>query len=383
MENAHLIYVMNAKMPTNKAHGVHLANMCECFGRRLKKVTLIVPRRLTVFKQDPFEYYGVNRTFEIKKIINIDFVKIWPAVGYWVQYISFSVFSAVFLLFTSRKGTVIYTRDHVLAFIFKLLGFFTVYEAHRIIIKSKLFFYVVRKVDAIVTNSNGVAHEFKKQGFEHILSFPNGISPKQFDIKLSKSELRAKLNLPLDKKIILYSGHLYGWKGIQTVFESAILLKKQNFIFIFVGGVPGDVEEWKIKFEKEGLNAIFTGHKSAFDVPMYLKSADVLLLPNSAQTEESVKYTSPIKLFEYMASGIPIVASRLPSICEILNDNNAILFEADNASSLVSAITESFAHPEKSQRLATKALTDVQAYTWERRADTIISFVGNIYDDRL
>lgn len=369
-------------MPTDKAHGVHLANMCERFGEKLN-VTMVVPWRLTTFKEDPYVYYGVKKTFKIKKIFTIDFVKILPGIGYWIHYLSFSIFASLFFIFTNRKGVIIYTRDHVPAFLFKLMGFFTIYEAHRIILKSKLFFRIVKNVDAVITNSKGVAIEFNKRGFKNVLSFPNGINPEQFNFNYSKQELRKRLGLPLDKKIIMYSGHLYGWKGIQTVFEGASLLKDDNIVFVFVGGVPGDVSKWKNKFEKEKINSLFVGHKSAFEVPFYLKSADLLLLPNSAMTEESVKYTSPIKLFEYMASGVPIVASNLPSIREILNDNNAILFEADNANSLVFVIKKVFSDLVEAKKKADKAYIDVQGYTWERRANTILPFILKIYDNRL
>jgi glycosyltransferase involved in cell wall biosynthesis len=68
-----------------------------------------------------------------------------------------------------------------------------------------------------------------------------------------------------------------------------------------------------------------TGFKEKQRIPEYQMAADMLVLPNIPSTKESEKYTSPIKMFEYMASGVPIIASDMPSLREVLNDHNATL----------------------------------------------------------
>ena len=85
-------------------------------------------------------------------------------------------------------------------------------------------------------------------------------------------------------------------------------------------------------------NILILGRKPKNEVPYYLKSADILLLPNIPINKESIEYTSPIKMFEYMASQRLIIASRLPSIEEILNSKNAVFFKAGDAQDLAQAI---------------------------------------------
>ena len=102
----------------------------------------------------------------------------------------------------------------------------------------------------------------------------------------------------------MYVGHLYKWKGVDTMIEAAKRLKGSNdLLFMFVGGTDQDISQYENIVKEKGItNIVFTGHKSHQAIPQYLKAADFLPLPNAPVSEESEKYTSPIKMFEYMAS---------------------------------------------------------------------------------
>ena len=86
-------------------------------------------------------------------------------------------------------------------------------------------------------------------------------------------------------------------------------------------------------------NIRFIGQVLPSEVPNYLNSSDILLLPSSAKSKKSREYTSAMKLFEYLASGIPIIASNITSNTESLTgDKNCILFNPDDSDSLVREI---------------------------------------------
>ena len=105
----------------------------------------------------------------------------------------------------------------------------------------------------------------------------------------------------------------------------------------------------------------------------FIEKADLLVLPNSAKDKMSL-FTSPIKLFEYMASKRPIVASSLPSIKEILIDNkNAILFEPDDHIDLAKKIN--LALSKDCKYIVNNAYDDVKVYTWDIRAEAIANFI--------
>ena len=89
---------------------------------------------------------------------------------------------------------------------------------------------------------------------------------------------------------------------------------------------------------------------------------------------EKTKHVSMNKLFEYMASRRPIVASNLPSLREILNDRNSILVKPDDSESFAEGIKKLINNNEIGEKIADNAWTDVQNYTWAKRAVSIIGF---------
>ena len=109
-------------------------------------------------------------------------------------------------------------------------------------------------------------------------------------------------------------------------------------------------------------------------MPLSLKSADVLVLPNSNREKLSRAYTSPMKLFEYMASGRPIVASDVPSLREILDETNCYFFTPDDPESLAQVVITTINNPE-AQKKADKARKDVEKYSWDKRAVAIMEFM--------
>jgi len=118
------------------------------------------------------------------------------------------------------------------------------------------------------------------------------------------------------------------------------------------------------------------GHQLHETMPLWMKAADILVLPNKGQENISKLYTSPLKLFEYMVIGRPIVASDLPSLREILNAKNAILFEPDNSKSLALAIKKLIQDSSRAQLLADQARLDAQKYSWSARAKKILEFIN-------
>jgi len=183
-----------------------------------------------------------------------------------------------------------------------------------------------------------------------VLVAPDGVDLKLFDIPLSREEAKKHLGLRSNKKLVIYTGSRHLWKGVETLDEVSKLL-------------PHNIE------------VMIITDKPHTEIPLYLKAADVLILPNSAKEDISKLYTSPMKLFEYMASGTPIVASDLPSIREILNDSAAFFFAPDSPESLAEAIQEALSNEAIAKSKAENAHKIALNYTWDRRAERIIRFI--------
>tara|TARA_B100000749_G_scaffold222723_1_gene177878 strand:- start:50 stop:454 length:405 start_codon:yes stop_codon:yes gene_type:complete len=109
-----------------------------------------------------------------------------------------------------------------------------------------------------------------------------------------------------------------------------------------------------------------------------LAKGDVLVLPNVG-SGSTVNYTSPLKLFEYMAAGKPIVASNLPSIREVLRDGeNAVLVEPGNPTALTSGLRRVLEDRKLAERIASRAFDEVTEYSWDCRAARVEALLNEV-----
>lgn len=374
-----IIYIANARIPTQKAHGFQIMKMCEKFALQKAKVNLILPTRINDIKASPFDYYKINKVFSVKKVFAFDprFLLKFPA-GFYIKFQGlFFIISLFFaLIFKKNKNNyILYCRDEFLLPLLEIFSKKVVWECHTLPTNIKYYLKFWQKCYKIITINNYLKNELVKLGLNenNILVAHDGVDLQDFNFKTDKQELRKKLNLPVDRKIIMYTGHLYAWKGVDTLINSAKFLVN-NELVVIIGGSQKEKNELDSKIEKNKLTNVLTlSHQSHEIIPEYLKAADILVLPNTAKEKISVNYTSPIKLFEYMASGVPILASDLPSLKEVLNQESAIFFQADNEKDL--ALKISSLSPEIMSRISNQSALDVLNYTWDKRAESILNFI--------
>jgi len=352
--------------------------MCEEFSDHGAEVELWAPARLNRIKEDVFSFYGIKNNFTIKEIKSFDFLRFGESLGrfsFWLQNICFT---AKLFLLKPDKNAIIYTRNPEIVWLFNLKGYKIVLESHSWpSSKSRLFKYLASKSDKLVAITHGLEELFIAAGFSgnRLLVAPDGVDLEKFDISVDKVQARQKLNLPLDEKIILYCGsiYLYGWKGVD-IFLAAAKILPSDCLAVIVGGELPEVA--KIKSEYGGGNLLLAGRRKRKEIPYYLKAADILVLPNKRGEKISEIYTSPLKLFEYMASGRPIVAADLPSAREILSESNCLFFRPNDAEDLSRKIGNLLSSEEMSERIARQAYFDVKKYSWTERAKAIINFIN-------
>ncbi len=379
--NVKIIYIANSRIPTEKAHGYQIAKICEELSNLGIGVELWVPTRENEIRKNLFDFYGLKKIFSVRFLSCPDFlsgVRLFGRGGFYLQGLAFF---ARLLFERPEKGSWVMTRNSEIAWLFHLKGYKTVYYGHFWPEgKNILFRFFLRGADAVICNSRGTAEAFKEHGFRNVVTIQNGVDLEDFSFKAGKEKLRKELALPPEKKIALYAGHLYAWKGTDILFEAAELLKDSpDTVLVLVGGTPDDHEKRAREAREKGLtNVLLVGHRQKSLIPRYLRSADVLLLPNVPISAESIRYTSPIKMFEYMASGVPIVASALPSIREVLNEENALLVEAGNAKALAGGVKRILADTELARRISERARRDVSDFTWRSRAEEIRAFLEKV-----
>ena len=186
---------------------------------------------------------------------------------------------------------------------------------------------------------------------------------------MTKEVARKKLDLPLKNKIVLYTGNLHPWKGVGTLALAVEKLDSDIETYI-IGGSDEGVKDFKSKYGHI-KNLKMTGYRPHGEIALWQWAADVLVVPNSAKEKIYLYETSPLKLFEYMATQTtPIIASNTPAIAEILSEKNAVLIEPDNPEVLAKTINQVLDN-DYSDR-AEQAFLDVQNYTWDKRAKNIL-----------
>lgn len=363
-----LIYLANIRLPTEKAHGVQIMKTCEAFSLNDIDTQLIVPWRFNRLKEDTFEYYNIRGKFKITKIPSLDLVR-FGRVGFRIQSFSFSLFALFYLFF--KKTDIIYSRDEAVLFCLLFLKKPIFWEVHA----NRYNYFVkslIKRCAGIVTITDGLKDFYVNKGAlpNKIIVASDGIDLADFSNKFDKISVRKELGLPIDKKIVLYVGRLDGWKGVETFLDASKILP-ENIKAVIIGGEPQQVSRLKKEYEK----VIFLGFLPYRELAKNQKAADVLIIPNTGKDEISARFTSPLKLFAYMASGRPIIASDLPSLREVLSDENACFFEADNPQSLASSIVNLLNDEEKQDKISKQSLRDVIKYSWNCRAQKIISFI--------
>lgn len=367
-----LIYMSNARVPSEKANTYQSFCMCEAFSKQVENIVFWYAKRINPDFDgvDPYGYYGVDAVFKLRSIPSIDsgFIKkLHLRIWFLVQNTTFSLIS-LFLLMLQKGRSVVYTRDGVglwFLALFKRIGLLekpVFFEAHDYSSgKAKLLKYV----DGTVVINRYLEQLYRDAGISNILVAHDGYRPGDYRQILTSKDKEACE--------IVYVGNLFPWKGVYTLADASAHLP-DGYRVVIVGGSAESLPKFRNYVRDNGYDKVeIIGYVPKKKTMSFLAKADVLVLPNSAKDPMSF-YTSPLKLFEYMASKKPIVASRLPSLEEILEDRrNAVLFEPDNSQDLAEKIV--YTVQTNTQNLTSNAFEDVQQYSWDIRAQNIIRFI--------
>jgi glycosyltransferase involved in cell wall biosynthesis len=277
----------------------------------------------------------------------------------------------------------IYTREWQIAWLSTRRNLPTVLELHEVPRSSlwrKILVGLVQRKSLlkIITISDGVRNGLLEIGVdsENIFVAPDSVDLAAYRDLASQAEARIQLGLPADRHQIVYTGSLFRYKGVQTIIDTAKILPDADFVV--VGGDEASLASYRDDIRNAGIqNITATGYVPSHQIPMYQAAADVLIAPNTDQNKLSAEFTSPLKLFEYMATRRPIVASSLGSIREILtHERTAILVEPGSASALASGISRAFEETDLAKLISDNALAEVSSNTWHQRAADILVETG-------
>ena len=211
---------------------------------------------------------------------------------------------------------------------------------------------------------------------EKIVVNPNGVDTEKFRPGAGGDAARAELGVTEKETLAGFVGTFGSWHGVLTLAEAITLLPVASgvrFLLVGAGRFRDEVERIIRNSGKQG-GVIFAGHVEHECVPALLDACDILLSPHVPLEDGSEFFGSPTKLFEYMATGKAIIASRLGQIGEVLIDEeSALLVEPGNAHQLSEAILRLRRSRELRERLGAAARrAAVERHTWKHNAARVI-----------
>lgn len=374
------------RFPLERANGIQIVKTAAALARTGARTTLLVRQSDPRPTDEILALYGIepDPNLEVRRL------PVGHRPGSYVlsrlQFLARTTFAAR----ARGNGSVVFTRDLQLAdWLLSLASFAPgpiVYEAHAV--ESLLYaergeLYgtgersspfkarrlrqregrVWRRAAGFVTTTLGIKESLAQAYGERgrVAVVPNGC-----DVE----EGRAFPGLPEGEPSVLYAGQLYPWKGVDRLVEAMTEVEKARLVIL--GGIEGEGDLARIRalVASRGLSSrtAMPGTVPQRRVAEELLKASVIAVPflRSGMTE---RHTSPIKLFEALAAGRPIVATDLPSTREVLTDGlNALLVPPGDVAALGAAIRRLLEDRPLALRLARAAWDEAAKYSWAARA---------------
>ncbi len=403
-----LLYIANIRMPTEKAHGLQIMQNCEAFAEAGAEVRLWVTRRVNTAEMqgvtDPFAHYGVQPRFKLERLSTLDLLPLVPgrtdSLARLIFYLQQGTFLLMALLRSLFAGAdVIYSRDATALLLLSLLHprRKLVYEAHKLASgKAGTWIQqqVVRRVGTVITVTARLRDDLIKRGADaaRTLTAHDGIRAGRFADLPDQAAARTQLGWPAEAFIVGYVGRLQTMamdKGVGTLIEAIKDVDGEGAsryapTLALVGGPDDMAAEFHQHWLKLGLpesRFINAGQVPPERVALYLRALDVCAMP-FPWTEHFAYYASPMKLFEYMASGRAIVASDLPSTAEVVrHEQTALLYPPGDAPALGAAIARLWDDRVLREQIGSAAQTLVMTeYTWSARARAILQQIQSYGD---
>ncbi len=375
-------YLSSSTIPSRDANSIHVMKMSSAFAGQGCNVTLHAMKGdvSPMGERDLHTFYGVNPNYSVR-LLGVPAIK-------GAAYIHGLVSSIRACL--SRPDAV-YCRDLMAAFVASFFSSVVIYESHSPVsekgkIASFLFKRMLKRPSfkGVVV----ITHALREFYVEHypelknrILVAPDGADSVVVSKKNTVEQSGAATDTSSDLLRVGYVGHLYPGKGIELIAKLAPLCPWATFDI--VGGSEVDIVRWRSRCS--GIkNMEFQGFVAHDEVPCRISAYDVVLLPNQKSVTTAGgkgdigKWTSPLKAFEYMASGKAIVASDLPVLREVLTDGvNCLLCDPEEELQWRSALLRLKRESHFREQLGDRA-KDVfeQRYSWSRRAKNCLDFLG-------
>lgn len=393
-----LIYVTNARIPSRSSNSIQIMSFVSALATYAPQVELLAPRYSVEAPEgyggDIWNYYGVRQNFVLRKTGGLissrdEHFKVMSILKRWVG-LTRSI--ARVLARPEEEPIHIYGRGG-LPIACALVARAVVGHRAHVSIAMELHDLptgrhsatILRHVDGFVVITNALKDDIES-GYPWMRRRPiivarDGYNADMWTAAQSAPSARERIcaahGLDAGRPVVVYTGRLNQEKGSRLILECARQLRESPVQFLLVGKVYD--QGMRDAIIEEGLdNVVLTGFVPPANIADYLRAADILLLPSTSQLSYS-KYTSPLKLFEYWASGKPVIVSDLPAIREVAIDRvNCLVASSTQASEWADSVNTLLRHPALATAIGQAGQRGVLDYSYERRAESVLRFLESL-----
>jgi glycosyltransferase involved in cell wall biosynthesis len=209
---------------------------------------------------------------------------------------------------------------------------------------------------------------------------PNGVDAELFKPDEPDLEVRKRWGLD-DDPVLGFVGGLRPWHGVEVLpaLLDRLVSRYPGLRLVIVGDGPlrGELEH-ELRERRLARSAVLTGSLPHEEVPALIHQFDVALAPYSRPDHDF--YFSPLKLFEYMACGVPVVAAALGQIEEVVRDGETgLLYPPGQQDALLAACERLLSDPDLRRRLGMGAAKEIHNhYTWDRNSERVVELARHL-----
>lgn len=231
----------------------------------------------------------------------------------------------------------LYARLFRIPFVFDIYDDYTTFASRRIPGMKKLFYYSVQKADLVVTASVPLSRRLR-QFNENILIVENGTDQDLFK-PIARESARSTLSINNDRPVVGFFGSITRNRGIQTLTQAISILKADypDILLLIAGKNSSELELDEPHIDYRGMVA----HQ---DVPLFVNSCDVAVIPYLS--ERQAEMTNACKIAEYLACGVPVVATRVSNHAEVFAEAPQSICEPGDPEAMALAIRSQLESPQ-------------------------------------
>lgn len=377
-----IAYCTNVRLPSERAHGHQIAQVCDALTRLGHTVSVYSPYRRNIVTQDFHAYYQVPADIAFKELGTFDPInRPWlPGVtGLWT--LNALLRREYRAALPAGKFDLLYTRAQALLPALLKMNVPVVLELHQLPrLFRRRFVSLASRCKLVVCLTSAMRDALVSWGVpaDKLIVEGDAVDLKRFAKVPMKDTARKQMNLSTNRLVVGYVGRLKTLgmeKGVKHLLEAIKELQpQQKFMALIVGGPSKDADEYRAMAARLGLaeaDVRFTGEVPAARIPDMLSACDILTMPFPDLPHYRL-HMSPLKMFEYMAAARPIVTSDLPTIRDVLTEETAYFCNPDDSVSLARALEEIVQNPTQAGQKARAARMLVESHTWEERMRRIL-----------